>query len=57
MLNDTKIKTLKAKNKNYSLSDGQGLQLLVKTNGSKLWEYRYTSTVVLDSKRQFKRRK
>jgi hypothetical protein len=26
----------------YILSDGVGLQLLVKSNGSKLWELRYT---------------
>ena len=42
-LSDTKIKSLKAENKNYSVSDGHGLQILVKTNGSKLWEFRYTS--------------
>ena len=44
-LNETKIKSLKPKDKNYSTSDGNGLQLLVKTNGSKLWEFRYTSPV------------
>jgi len=40
-LSDRKIKEAKPKEKNYVLSDGQGLQLLVKTGGSKLWEYVY----------------
>lgn len=40
-LSDTKIKKAKAKDKDYTLSDGQGLQLLIKTNGSKLWELFY----------------
>lgn len=30
-------------NKDYTLSDGQGLQLLVKMNGKKLWEFYYLS--------------
>lgn len=40
-LNDTQIKNAKATDKNYTLSDGHGLQLLVKTNGTKLWEIFY----------------
>ncbi len=50
-LNDTQIKKAKAKDKNYTLSDGQGLQLLIKTNGSKLWEFRYTSPITLKAKK------
>ena len=46
-LTDTKIKALKPRDKNYTLSDGQGLQLLVKPTGSKLWEFRYTSPTTL----------
>ena len=46
-LTDTKIKALKPRDKNYTLSDGQGLQLLVKPTGSKLWEFRYTSPTIL----------
>jgi hypothetical protein len=46
-LNDTKIKSLKNGEKDYSVSDGNGLQLLVKVNGSKLWEFRYTSPTSL----------
>lgn len=46
-LSDTKIKSLKAKAKNYTEPDGNGLQLLVKTTGSKLWEFRYTSPQTL----------
>lgn len=42
-LSDTQIKNAKVKGKSYTLSDGQGLQLLVKSNGSKLWEIRYNN--------------
>lgn len=42
-LNDTQLKKCKSKDKNYTLADGGGLQLLVKTNGSKLWEFIYNS--------------
>ena len=42
-LTDTKIKKSKLKVKNYSLSDGKGLHLLIKTNGVKQWEFIYTS--------------
>lgn len=41
-LTDTKIKAAKPTDKAYTLPDGNGLQLLVKPNGSKLWEVRYT---------------
>ena len=44
-LTDTKIKESKAKDKNYTLSDGNGLHLLIKVNGSKLWEFRYNSPI------------
>ena len=42
-LNDTQIKNLKPKDKDYAKGDGQGLQLLVKTNGKKIWEFIYKS--------------
>jgi integrase len=41
-LNDTQIKSAKAQDKDYTLSDGQGLQMRVKTNSSKLWVFKYT---------------
>lgn len=41
MLTDTAIKNAKAKEKDYSLADGRGLRLLVRSNGSKLWQFRY----------------
>ncbi len=50
-LNDTQIKKAKVKDKNYTLSDGQGLQLLVKTNGSKLWEFYYLSPITQKRKK------
>ncbi len=41
-LTDTEIKTAKPKEKKYSLSDGNGLQLTIKPDGKKIWEIRYT---------------
>jgi integrase/ubiquitin len=41
-LSDTAIKSAKAKEKAYTMPDGNGLQLLIKPNGSKVWEVRYT---------------
>ena len=44
-LTDIKIRTAKPDDKQYKLFDSGGLYLLVKTNGSKLWQlkYRYLS--------------
>jgi integrase len=42
-LNDKQIKALKPKDKAYTKADGNGLQLLIKPNGSKLWEFLYKS--------------
>lgn len=41
-LNDTRIRASKPKDKAYTLSDGDGLQLLIKPDGKKLWEVRYS---------------
>ncbi|MEX4039067.1 hypothetical protein MZA24_05240 [Haemophilus influenzae] len=40
-LSITEINNAKTKEKDYSLSDGQGLFLLVKMNGSKIWRFQY----------------
>lgn len=40
-LSDSAIKTAKPKEKLYKLTDGQGLYLEIKPNGSKLWRFRY----------------
>jgi hypothetical protein len=40
-LNDTAVKNAKPKDKPYKMTDGGGLYLLVKPNGSKLWRYKY----------------
>lgn len=40
-LTDIKIKNLKSKEKNYEVSDGNSLSLLIKNNGSKIWRFRY----------------
>jgi hypothetical protein len=50
---DTKIRNAKPKKnkdgliKDYALSDGNGLQLLIKANGKKLWEFIYKSPTTL----------
>lgn len=41
-LTDTEIKNAKSKDKDYALFDGQGLFLLVKKNGSKIWRFNFT---------------
>lgn len=41
-LTDTEIKKAQSKEKEYTLSDGNGLQLVIKTDGRKVWEVRYT---------------
>lgn len=40
-LTHTEVDRAKGKEKDYTLSDGQGLYLLVKQNGSKLWRFNY----------------
>jgi integrase len=40
-LTEIKIKSAKIKDKNYKLSDGEGLYLLVNPNGSKYWRLKY----------------
>lgn len=41
-LTDSKIRNSKAKEKEYNLSDGNGLSLRVKPNGTKSWLFNYT---------------
>jgi integrase len=40
-LTDTSVKSVKPKDKEYKLSDGGGLYLLVKPNGGKYWRLKY----------------
>lgn len=40
-LTNTEVERAKGREKEYTLSDGQGLYLLVKPNGSKLWRFNY----------------
>ena len=42
-LSDKEIKALKALDKPYTRSDGNGLQLLIKTDSTKLWEFIFKS--------------
>ncbi|MDK2050888.1 tyrosine-type recombinase/integrase [Aliarcobacter butzleri] len=42
-LNDALLKNLKPQTKDYIKTDGNGLRILVKTSGTKLWEFEYTS--------------
>jgi len=41
MLTDLQVRSAKATEKDYKLSDGRGLHLLVRSNGAKLWQVRY----------------
>ena len=41
-LTNTEVKQAKPKDKEYNLSDGDGLQLRIKPSGSKLWLFNYT---------------
>lgn len=40
-LNDTKIKSLKARPAQYRVSDSGGLMLIVLLSGTEIWRYRY----------------
>lgn len=40
-LSDTKIKTAKPQEKEYTLQDGKGLYLLIKPIGTKIWRFNY----------------
>lgn len=51
VLTDIQIKNTKPRDKAYTLSDGQGLQMLISPNGRKSWEFLYLSPT------QHKRRK
>jgi len=42
ILKDIQIKQAKPKDKDYFLNDGGGLRIAIKTNGNKVWEFRYT---------------
>jgi integrase len=41
-LTDKEVENAKPKTKNYRLYDGDNLQLLVRTSGTKVWQYPYT---------------
>jgi hypothetical protein len=41
-LSDVQLRTAKPKEKDYKLSDGQGLYLLINTTGGKLWRFDYS---------------
>ncbi|MEZ8971776.1 integrase arm-type DNA-binding domain-containing protein [Vibrio cyclitrophicus] len=44
-LSDKQIKAAEIKTKEYILSDGNGLNLRIRPNGTKSWQYRYTNRV------------
>lgn len=44
-LSDRQLKAVKAKDKDYVLSDGDGLQLRVRSNGSMLWNFNYRDPI------------
>ena len=40
-LSDSAIRAFRPSTKDYTVADEKGLCLLIRTNGSKLWRYRY----------------
>ena len=50
-LNRTKIDKAKPQEKEFTLSDGKGLYLLVKPNGAKLWRFNYYKPFTQPKKR------
>ena len=44
-LSDMKVKAAKPKEKDYTLTDGNGLQMRVRINGSRLWNFNYIHPV------------
>ncbi|WP_233138923.1 integrase arm-type DNA-binding domain-containing protein [Aggregatibacter actinomycetemcomitans] len=50
-LTNTEVNNAKPKAKEYTLSDGKGLYLLVKPNGSKLWRFNYYKPLTTPKKR------
>jgi len=44
-LTDKQLKAAKSINKDYVLSDGNGLQMRIRVNGSKLWNFNYVHPV------------
>ena len=49
-LKELQIKSIKPKDKDYRLSDGQGLFFLIRTSGSRSWQYRYLSPITKKEK-------
>jgi len=45
-LTTTRINSLKPKDKAYAITDGRGLHILIKPNGSKLWEFNFICPVL-----------
>jgi len=56
-LTDTKIKNLKPKEKDYALTDGNGLQILIKPDKKKKWEFIFSSPTQYNNQGKRKRRK
>ena len=40
-MTDTQIKNAKPQSKDYPIYDGNGLLLLIKSTGTKIWQFRY----------------
>lgn len=45
-LNPMQVDTAKPKEKEYSLSDGDGLYIRIKVNGTKSWIFNYTQPIL-----------
>lgn len=45
------LKNLKPRDKDYTIADGSGLSLLIKTDGTRLWIFRFTSPTLLKKRK------
>ena len=50
-LTHNKILKAKSKKAEYTLNDGNGLRLLIKSNGLKIWEFIYSSPIQFENKK------
>ncbi|CCQ11030.1 Phage integrase [Pseudoalteromonas luteoviolacea B = ATCC 29581] len=50
-LTDLKIKNASIREKEYTLSDGDGLQLRIRPNGTKAWQFKYSDPITKKAKK------
>jgi len=50
MLNDIRIRQAKPRDRDYKLTDYDGLHLLVRKTGSKLWRFAYRRAIIVQER-------